>query len=177
MSQKGDSENDIWDYKPLEKKKKQCESSRESVLKRRCLSGKSFQKSKAAKSRDDKVETAKHEYCSTSDDVTGDGGSSSRWRRDEKHDNPSRSVLIEDPGQSHSGVSSEDFCPMCQMPFSILVVQTERWHVAECLETSRESCEGISKKIHPRSFTLKACGTIRHYSKMKYWFRIRCWRN
>lgn len=144
MSQKGDSENDIWDYKPLGKKKKRREppSVSATVLKKRCLSGKSSQKTKSAKSIDDRVETAKHEDCSTSDDVTGGEGSSNSRRRMESHDFPFRSSLIEDTHQSHSD-SSEDFCPMCQMPFSILVVQTQRWHVAECLETSRDSCEGI----------------------------------
>ncbi|KAM4636887.1 DNA cross-link repair 1A protein [Discoglossus pictus] len=30
---------------------------------------------------------------------------------------------------------SEGHCPSCQMPFSILLVQTPRWHVSECLDT------------------------------------------
>lgn len=151
MSQKGDSENDIWDYKPLAKKKKQRESSPRSatVLKRRCLSGKSSQKSKSAKSSDGKVEPAKHEDCSTGDDVPGDRGSGSSSSSREKHQLPSTSSLIEDTDQSHSVSPSEDFCPMCQMPFSILVVQTQRWHIAECLETSRDSCEGIWKHTPP----------------------------
>nr|XP_029540312.1 DNA cross-link repair 1A protein isoform X2 [Oncorhynchus nerka] len=29
-------------------------------------------------------------------------------------------------------------CPICQMPFSILVVQSQRWHVAECLDNPGE---------------------------------------
>lgn len=143
MSKKGDSENDIWDYKPLGKKKKRREppSVSATVLKKRCLSGKSSQKSKSAKFIDDKVATAKHDR-STSDDVTGGEGSSNSSRRMENPDFPFKSSLIDDTDQSHNA-SSEDFCPMCQMPFSILVVQTQRWHVAECLETSRDSCEGI----------------------------------
>ncbi|XP_019358396.1 PREDICTED: DNA cross-link repair 1A protein isoform X2 [Gavialis gangeticus] len=28
----------------------------------------------------------------------------------------------------------EGYCPSCQMPFSLLLVQTPRWHVAECLD-------------------------------------------
>ncbi|XP_053548672.1 DNA cross-link repair 1A protein [Bombina bombina] len=31
---------------------------------------------------------------------------------------------------------AEGHCPSCQMPFSILLVQTPRWHVSECLDTS-----------------------------------------
>ncbi|KAM6951174.1 DNA cross-link repair 1A protein [Aplochiton taeniatus] len=33
------------------------------------------------------------------------------------------------------GPSLGDFCPLCQMPFSILVVQSRRWHVADCLDS------------------------------------------
>lgn len=144
MSQKGDSENDIWDYKPLGKKKKRGESPSASatVLKKRCLSGKRSQKSKSAKSIDDKVETTKHEDCAAGDDVTGGEGSSNGSRGMKNDCYPFRSSVLEDTDQCRSA-ASEDFCPMCQLPFSILVVQTQRWHVAECLETSRDSCEGI----------------------------------
>ncbi|KAF7254324.1 DNA cross-link repair 1A protein [Varanus komodoensis] len=31
----------------------------------------------------------------------------------------------------------EGYCPSCQMPFSLLLIQTPRWHVAECLDGSR----------------------------------------
>lgn len=34
------------------------------------------------------------------------------------------------PKEKHSG-----YCPSCQMPFSILLVQTPRWHASECLDT------------------------------------------
>ncbi|XP_043568719.1 DNA cross-link repair 1A protein [Chiloscyllium plagiosum] len=29
----------------------------------------------------------------------------------------------------------DGYCPICQMPFSLLLIETPRWHVAECLET------------------------------------------
>ncbi|KAM3859958.1 DNA cross-link repair 1A protein [Diretmus argenteus] len=80
MSQKDDdSENDIWEYKPLQKKNKRLSSSNGAVAKKRPF----------------ETETA----------------------------------------------PSGDFCPICQMPFSILVVQTQRWHVAECLDTPRDKNE------------------------------------
>ncbi|XP_074855222.1 DNA cross-link repair 1A protein isoform X2 [Carettochelys insculpta] len=31
----------------------------------------------------------------------------------------------------------EGYCPSCQMPFSLLLAQTPRWHVTECLDTPR----------------------------------------
>uniref|UniRef100_A0A4W6C534 DNA cross-link repair 1A protein n=1 Tax=Lates calcarifer TaxID=8187 RepID=A0A4W6C534_LATCA len=96
MSQKDDSENDIWDYKPLEKKKKRQKSpsAATTVTKRRCT--------------------------------------------------PSKLAPINETVQTHNaaeGPSSGDFCPMCQMPFSILVVQSQRWHVAECLDIPRDKCQ------------------------------------
>ncbi|KAM4704344.1 DNA cross-link repair 1A protein [Rhinophrynus dorsalis] len=30
---------------------------------------------------------------------------------------------------------NDGYCPSCQMPFSLLLVQTPRWHVSECLDT------------------------------------------
>ncbi|XP_054624994.1 DNA cross-link repair 1A protein [Dunckerocampus dactyliophorus] len=37
--------------------------------------------------------------------------------------------------------TKEEFCPICQMPFSILLVQSQRWHVAECLDIPRDTCK------------------------------------
>ncbi|XP_062988758.1 DNA cross-link repair 1A protein [Elgaria multicarinata webbii] len=31
----------------------------------------------------------------------------------------------------------EGYCPSCQMPFSLLLIQTPRWHVTECLDGSK----------------------------------------
>ncbi|XP_063818626.1 DNA cross-link repair 1A protein [Pseudophryne corroboree] len=43
---------------------------------------------------------------------------------------PTRQPNPTTPQARHSG-----YCPSCQMPFSILLVQTPRWHVSECLDT------------------------------------------
>ncbi|KAK1881804.1 DNA cross-link repair 1A protein [Dissostichus eleginoides] len=51
---------------------------------------------------------------------------------------------------------------MCQMPFSILVVQTQRWHVAECLDTPRDTCKECPDG-------LQCCSTIpNHYKKCNH---------
>ena len=36
----------------------------------------------------------------------------------------------------------EGYCPVCQMPFSILLLQSPGWHVAECMELPALSSEG-----------------------------------
>ncbi|XP_053307053.1 DNA cross-link repair 1A protein isoform X2 [Spea bombifrons] len=47
------------------------------------------------------------------------------------------------PTPRHSG-----YCPSCQMPFAILLVQTPRWHVSECLDspaaTEKECLDGAN---------------------------------
>uniref|UniRef100_A0A8C3APC1 DNA cross-link repair 1A protein n=1 Tax=Cyclopterus lumpus TaxID=8103 RepID=A0A8C3APC1_CYCLU len=133
MSQKDDSESDIWEYKPLEKKKKRHESP--SVTKRRCTVRKPSKRdtSVPVKSPDTRVKTA------------GSGDSRNVTVSSfESRDTPSKSSSASDPVQTDNaaeGPSSGDFCPMCQMPFSILVVQTQRWHVSECLDTPRDTCK------------------------------------
>ncbi|KAM6898455.1 DNA cross-link repair 1A protein [Lycodopsis pacificus] len=108
MSQKDDSENDIWEYKPLEKKKKRHEPP--AVTK--CTMRKTSKRDASVPVKSPDIPS---KSSSTSDTVQ--------------------------PDNAADGPSSGDFCPMCQMPFSILVVQTQRWHVAECLDTSRDSCK------------------------------------
>lgn len=124
MSQKDDSENDIWDYKPLEKKKKRHDSA-PAVAKRRCTSRKTSKRVRSPKRR---VQAADMGEFSPGDHK---GGHSSL----DASDTVPNKKTAEEP-------FSEDFCPVCQMPFSILVVQTQRWHVAECLDTSRDKCQG-----------------------------------
>ncbi|XP_037610892.1 DNA cross-link repair 1A protein isoform X2 [Sebastes umbrosus] len=120
MSQKDDSENDIWEYKPLEKKKKKQESpsATSTVTTRRCTLRRTSKRDTSLSVKT--VKTAESGGCSTvvvnmqTDDAAA--------------------------AAAGEGSSSGDFCPMCQMPFSILVVQTQRWHVAECLDTPRDKC-------------------------------------
>lgn len=127
MSQKDDAENDIWEYKPLEKTKRKHEST-STVAKRRCTSRKRSLRVKPPEG------TRKG---SDSGDVT--------------------SV----PAGAHSSIEanrtadpcSGDFCPVCQMPFSILVVQSQRWHVAECLDTPRDTCQGTDIRLMSSSIS------------------------
>ncbi|XP_044033619.1 DNA cross-link repair 1A protein [Siniperca chuatsi] len=140
MSQKDDSENDIWEYKPLQKKKKRHGSPPATVTKRRCTSRKTSKRDIcfSVKSPDRKVKTAERGDCSNVT-VNIDGHSSL-----EAHNLPSNPSHTNDTVQTDNaaeGPSFGDFCPMCQMPFNILVVQTLRWHVAECLDTPRNTCK------------------------------------
>ncbi|KAL6094992.1 dclre1a [Pungitius sinensis] len=133
MSQQDDSENDIWEYKPLGKKKKTRESP--SVKRRRDVTVPRTTGSPncvPVTSPDVKVKTARSGYKICANNPRSFGS----------HDVPSKASS--DTAQTDNaaeGQFSGDFCPVCQMPFSILVVQTQRWHVAECLDTPRDTCK------------------------------------
>ncbi|XP_051883427.1 DNA cross-link repair 1A protein isoform X2 [Pristis pectinata] len=43
---------------------------------------------------------------------------------------PDGKCTLTDSKPAHAG-----HCPICQMPFSLLLIETPRWHVAECLDT------------------------------------------
>ncbi|KAM9774352.1 DNA cross-link repair 1A protein [Syngnathus typhle] len=119
MSQKSDSESDIWDYKPLaKKKKKQDLSARGNAAKRKCTT-----KTKSGKIPDS---------AATQIDVSANVNHGQR--------DPSSSSLAKDT-QHVESETMEGFCPICQMPFYILLVQSQRWHVAECLDTPRDTCK------------------------------------
>ncbi|KAM9424745.1 DNA cross-link repair 1A protein [Pholidichthys leucotaenia] len=136
MSQK-ENENDIWEYKPLGKKKKRHESSSPTIG--RCTSKKSSSKrSSVSKLEDKKTKKAKvagREYRAAVGKV--DEGSSLDLS---SCLSPVQETKVQGDNAAE-GPSSEDFCPICQMPFFILAVQSQRWHVAECLDAPRDECK------------------------------------
>lgn len=138
MSQKEHSENDIWDYKPLEKKKKRHESSSAtaSVIKRRCTARKASKKDTSSSDKSSDMTNKTPDRGNVNTVVNGHSS-------EQANSIPSNSVSNNDNVHADATAdgSSGEFCPMCQMPFSILLVQTQRWHVSECLDTPRENCK------------------------------------
>lgn len=139
MSQKDDSEDGIWEYKPLEKRKKRGKSLPASakVSKRLCTSRKAPKRGSVGSTN---TKAAENGACFTDIGTPVDGHSST-----EAHNLPSKSSPVNESGLTGSGAeepSSGHFCPVCQMPFTLLVVQTQRWHVAECLDTPSDACKG-----------------------------------
>ena len=39
-------------------------------------------------------------------------------------------------------VKQQGYCPFCQMPFSILVVQSATWHISDCLREPLDDLQG-----------------------------------
>lgn len=136
MSQSG-SESDIWDYKPLKKTKRKSNVSSERGTKRR-KDNASVQiinvEINSVKTHNDLNQNI--DSCPNNSGINGRSGqepvSDTRGVHHETH----RDAQDKQP-------ESEGFCPVCQMPFSILVVQSQQWHVAECLDTPGEDCRGI----------------------------------
>lgn len=129
MSQKEDSENDVWDYKPLQKKKRLSSSARSTARK---TAGKA--KAFTVRPPDPEIETADNRKPAAID-LAGQ-------HRDTHAQVDSSKSSTKANGDGDAQDSSGGFCPICQMPFCILVGQTQRWHIAECLDTPRDKCEG-----------------------------------
>ncbi|XP_073684168.1 DNA cross-link repair 1A protein [Garra rufa] len=132
MSQSG-SESEIWEYKPLKKtRKRSCKSqiSREHGTKRKkdnvCKPGTSVQKTKVNSAE---THTGLDQNGNNDPNNTVNSGS-----LDVNHGSLSQDVQDKDP-------QSGGFCPVCQMPFSLLVVQSQQWHVAECLDNPGDNCK------------------------------------
>ncbi|XP_043110153.1 DNA cross-link repair 1A protein [Puntigrus tetrazona] len=137
MSQSG-SESDIWDYKPLKKsKKRSCKSQikREDEIKRRKDNNPG---TPAAKTKVSSAETH------TGFDLNGNNApinTVTSGSLEVNHGTLSQDVQDKDPQPG-------GFCPVCQMPFSLLVVQSQQWHVAECLDNPGDNCKECPDGLH-----------------------------
>ncbi|XP_066521453.1 DNA cross-link repair 1A protein isoform X2 [Hoplias malabaricus] len=154
MSQSG-SESDIWEYRPLKKSKRQDGSnygdhaakkkSKQSVKKNR-VSRKTF----GAESNTVTKSSSRNQLPNKSDhgvSVNGSKNNSSAPNSTQSNDINNAASIGAD-GESGKDSRTEGHCPVCQMPFSILLVQSQRWHVAECLETPGESDKGPTAGSH-----------------------------
>ncbi|KAM9463297.1 DNA cross-link repair 1A protein [Clarias gariepinus] len=149
MSQ-SESESDIWEYKSLRKTKRQDKSQKpgDDGAKRRKLEKQGASKKKSEKicngrrlSSKPKTSTKQCLKIKSVEGTRTDGPLS-----ESPTPSCSQSAAVHD-GSSGQHTESGGYCPVCQMPFSILVVQTAQWHVAECLEnpgeTSTECPDGL----------------------------------
>ncbi|KAK6302167.1 hypothetical protein J4Q44_G00282200 [Coregonus suidteri] len=169
---KNDLEDDIWEYKPLRKKKKRKDTETPKTFngplakyrqasKRLTIGETSVQVNNTV--RDVKLTEvvpnislsvkANEVACRTlsTQNVTSPPST---------QDNDSTLAAGENVDQASS--PGESFCPICQMPFSILVVQSQRWHVAECLDTPEDDRKECPNGIQCYSTILS------HYQKYSH---------
>uniref|UniRef100_A0A8C3J217 DNA cross-link repair 1A protein n=1 Tax=Calidris pygmaea TaxID=425635 RepID=A0A8C3J217_9CHAR len=132
MSEDALLEEDIWEYKSIRKQKHQGNSESISTPVEKVSDGKGTPKRKRNRNKKKSLEKA---------DTPQKTGQRTRVNQDVdqskddsgEHSQESESSLTEQSSQSAKPVH-DGYCPSCQMPFSLLLVQTPRWHVAECLD-------------------------------------------
>ncbi|NXU51717.1 DCR1A protein, partial [Turnix velox] len=132
MSEDALLEEDIWEYKSVRKQKHEGHSESISVPTHKVSNGKGRTKRKRNNKKSTEEKT----------DVLEQSEQSSRPNQDADEGKDDSSVHSQESQSSQKEQSSEGvkpiydgYCPSCQMPFALLLVQTPRWHVAECLDT------------------------------------------
>ncbi|XP_036242048.1 DNA cross-link repair 1A protein [Molothrus ater] len=132
MSEDALLEEDIWEYKSIRKRKHQSNSQSISTPVQDVSVGKGRPKRKRNGKKKLAGKTGTPQKAKQSsragqdvDECKEDGS---------VHSQDSVGSLAEQSSQSAKPVH-DGFCPSCQMPFSLLLVQTPQWHVYECLET------------------------------------------
>lgn len=155
---KNDLEDDIWEYKPLKKKKRKDKGTPETFngpMAKYRRASKSLTKGETSvqvKNTVRNVELTKvapnkalgvkaNESIQNKEVACRTLSTQNVAFPQSTQDNDSTLTAGENVHQASSPGGSS--CPICQMPFSILVVQSQRWHVAECLDTpgdDRKEC-------------------------------------
>ncbi|CAL8301434.1 unnamed protein product [Lota lota] len=133
MSQTNDSEDDIWEYKPLRKKKKRSFPATASASQSKKPSKKNNCSPAKSSARDLKFTEAAGRSISKGDFTVINHGQS-----DQEADTAWDTLCSHSPEPSGDRATESDFCPICQMPFSILVEKSKIGHVTECLDIPRD---------------------------------------
>ncbi|OXB82347.1 UNVERIFIED_CONTAM: hypothetical protein H355_009272 [Colinus virginianus] len=133
MSEGALLEEDIWEYKLIRKQKSQSNSdstsaSLQTVNKGKCRSkGRGNGNKKGSVEKNGTPQKSK-QRLRPSEDVDPS--------KDDSRVQAQESVSsLTEQGSPSTKLAHDGYCPSCQMPFSLLLVQTPRWHVAECLDT------------------------------------------
>ncbi|NWH95069.1 DCR1A protein, partial [Aegithalos caudatus] len=131
MSEDALLEEDIWEYKSTRKRRHQSNSQSISTV-QEVSDGKGRPKRKRNRK---KKSTEKTDTPQKTKQSSRPGQDVDHSREDSSvHSQESVGSLAEQSSQNAKPVH-DGFCPSCQMPFSLLLVQTPQWHVYECLET------------------------------------------
>ncbi|XP_026707395.1 DNA cross-link repair 1A protein isoform X2 [Athene cunicularia] len=133
MSEDALLEEDIWEYKSIRKQKYQSNSESISTPVQKVSDGKCKPKRKRNSNKKKSVE--KTDTLQKTQQRSRPNQDVDQCKDDSSvHSQESVSSLTEQSSQNAKPVH-DGYCPSCQMPFSLLLVQTPRWHVAECLDT------------------------------------------
>lgn len=143
MSEDALFEEDIWEYKSIRKQKHQSNSESISTPVQKVSDGKCRPKRK--RNRNKKKSVEKTDTLQKTEQRSRPNQDVDRCKDDSSvHSQESVSSLTEQSSQNTKPVH-DGYCPSCQMPFSLLLVQTPRWHVAECLDTPGSIGKGMNR--------------------------------
>ncbi|NXY16667.1 DCR1A protein, partial [Atrichornis clamosus] len=132
MSEGALLEEDIWEYKSIRKRKHRSDSQSVSTPGQEVSDGKGRPKPKRNRKKksvgktDTPQKTKQRSRPNQDVDQCKDDSS--------VHSQESVSSPAEQSSQNAKPVH-DGYCPSCQMPFSLLLVQTPQWHLYECLDT------------------------------------------
>ncbi|NWR46676.1 DCR1A protein, partial [Regulus satrapa] len=125
-------EDDIWKYKSIRKRRHRSNPQSISTPVQEVSDGKGRPKRKRNRKKKSTLKTDTRQKAKQSSQP---GQDVDVCKEDSSvHSQESVSSLAEQRSKNAKPVH-DGFCPSCQMPFSLLLVQTPQWHVYECLET------------------------------------------
>ncbi|KAM6390260.1 DNA cross-link repair 1A protein [Pluvialis apricaria] len=133
MSEDALLEEDIWEYKSIRKQKHRKNPDSVSTPVQKVSDGK--RRPKPKRNRNKKKLIEKNDALQKPEQRPRPNQDVDQIKDDSSvHSQESTSSLTEQSSQNAKPIY-DGYCPSCQMPFSLLLVQTPRWHVAECLDT------------------------------------------
>lgn len=142
MSEDALLEEDIWEYKSIRKRKRQSNSQSISTPAQEVSDGKGRPRRKRNRKKKSAEKTGTPQKTKQSSRPDQDVD---QCRDDSSvHSQESVSSQVEQGSQNAKPVH-DGFCPSCQMPFSLLLVQTPQWHVYECLEIPGPIEKGMTR--------------------------------
>ncbi|KFO89972.1 DNA cross-link repair 1A protein [Buceros rhinoceros silvestris] len=133
MSEDALLEEDIWEYKSIRKQKHRSSSENITTPVQKVSDGKNRPKRKRYRNKKKSIE--KNDALQKAEQRSRPNEDVDQCKDDSSvQSQESVSSLTEESSQNARPIP-DGYCPSCQMPFSLLLVQTPRWHVAECLDT------------------------------------------
>ncbi|XP_019341497.1 DNA cross-link repair 1A protein isoform X3 [Alligator mississippiensis] len=137
MSQGGPLEEDIWEYKSI-RKPKCMPRGQDAVTPSTSLPLPSPRKGAGGKKRRKKPSGKKAKPETSEQEAPGQALGKEDPSGQAQDDGTAPAKLSGSCNKKQTPQKArpiyEGYCPSCQMPFSLLLVQTPRWHVAECLD-------------------------------------------
>ncbi|KAM6306605.1 DNA cross-link repair 1A protein isoform 2-T2 [Aegotheles albertisi] len=133
MSEDALLEEDIWEYKSIRKQKHRSKPESISAPVQKVSDGTC--KARRKRNREKKQTVEKNGTLQKTREEPRPNQDAEHCRDDSSVHSQESVGSQGEQGSQNTKPVHDGHCPSCQMPFSLLLVQTPRWHVAECLDT------------------------------------------